>query len=243
MVKNFSMIKDNDKIKRFSGCLDKLNIDLFISSHPIYIRYLTGALIDYSYVLIDKKGTISVLCNIMEMDRARKLTCADDIYGYTTGEYRDKNVFSVSNPYEALKKMIQINYGDQIKIGLDYSYEGYTFVEKIKDVFGQELVCDVHEYIMKVRMIKSEVELNNIKGAIKIIIDGIKYTKNILNEGKTERDIYIEADYYMKGVGAERVYDFLIVASGPNSANPHSRPENKKIFRNEPVNTRLCCCI
>lgn len=45
----------------------------------------------------------------------------------------------------------------------------------------------------------------------------------------------IEAHRYMRTIGAERVYDDLIVASGVRSALPHGRASDKEIMKGDPV--------
>jgi len=227
--------KDYERLQRFSTAIEQAGVDIFISSNEVYIRYLAGNPVDYAYVIIDKNGNTYVLCSLLEFERAREITWVDGVYGYTNVRISGDNIIFAESGYEALKKFITEIFGE-VKIGVDYNYENYPFIDKLYNIFHKERIIDVHKYVIKERMIKSSHELELISRAVDITINGINYAINNINENVSERDIYLDSEYYLKRkAGAEKVFDFLIVASGPNSAYPHHRPSSRKFKRGDAV--------
>lgn len=81
----------------------------------------------------------------------------------------------------------------------------------------------------KMRAVKSKQELGFIKQAQFLTEQTLDYILPRIKAGKTEREIMLDMEFYMRGLGAEGVaFDFIVV-SGKNSSLPHGVPTNKKI--------------
>ena len=83
--------------------------------------------------------------------------------------------------------------------------------------------------LTEMRAVKSIYELNFIKQAQSLTEQTFDYILPRITVGKTEREIMLDMEFYMRGLGATGVaFDFIVV-SGKNSSLPHGVPTTKKI--------------
>ena len=83
------------------------------------------------------------------------------------------------------------------------------------------------------RSIKNAQELDLIRQAQKLTDDTFDYITARITEGRTERDVMLDMEFYMRKLGSEGVsFDFIVV-SGKNSSLPHGVPTDKKIERGD----------
>ena len=83
------------------------------------------------------------------------------------------------------------------------------------------------------RSIKNEKELSLIKEAQKMTDDTFTYILERIAAGRTEKDVMLDMEFFMRKLGSEGVsFDFIVV-SGKNSSLPHGVPTDKKIERGD----------
>lgn len=83
------------------------------------------------------------------------------------------------------------------------------------------------------RAIKTRAELSHIIAAQKLTDDTFSYILERIEVGRTERDVMLDMEFYMRRMGSEGVsFDFIVV-SGKNSSLPHGVPTDKKIERGD----------
>lgn len=93
--------------------------------------------------------------------------------------------------------------------------------------------CKLDILLENLRSRKSPQELQNIISAQKLTDDTFSYILNYIAEGKTEREIMLEMEFFMRKQGSEGVsFDFIVV-SGKNSSLPHGVPTDKKIKKGD----------
>ena len=81
----------------------------------------------------------------------------------------------------------------------------------------------------KMRAVKSEQELSFLRQAQSLTEQTLDYILPRIEIGKTEREIMLDMEFFMRRLGAEGVsFDFIVV-SGKNSSLPHGVPTDKKI--------------
>lgn len=81
--------------------------------------------------------------------------------------------------------------------------------------------------IQKQRGIKSKEEVDCIRRAQKITDDTFQYILHHIKAGRTEREIMLEMEFYLRRQGSEGVSFDFIVLSGKNSSSPHGSPSDK----------------
>ncbi len=83
--------------------------------------------------------------------------------------------------------------------------------------------------LLRLRMIKTEAEIENIKAAQKITDAAFSHILNYIKVGMTEKDVALELEFFMRRMGSEGVSFDTIAVSGKNSSLPHGVPSEKKI--------------
>ena len=87
--------------------------------------------------------------------------------------------------------------------------------------------------ITKQRSIKSADEIALIKQAQKMTDGTFSYILDNISAGRTEREVMLDMEFYMRRLGSEGVsFDFIVV-SGKNSSMPHGVPTDKKIEKGD----------
>ncbi len=91
----------------------------------------------------------------------------------------------------------------------------------------------IQKEISLLRAIKSEKEIELIKSAMSLTDETFSYILNFINEGKTEKEIALKMEFFMRQKGSEGVAFDLIVVSGKNSSLPHGVPCDKPIEKGD----------
>lgn len=87
--------------------------------------------------------------------------------------------------------------------------------------------------LREMRSVKNETELSLMQQAQKLTDDTFSYIIERIEAGRTERDVMLDMEFYMRRLGSEGVsFDFIVV-SGKNSSLPHGVPTDKKIERGD----------
>ncbi|AAT28036.1 M24 family metallopeptidase [[Mycoplasma] mobile] len=77
------------------------------------------------------------------------------------------------------------------------------------------------------RILKDDVEISKIQGAIDISLNAFDMLKSFLTPGVSEKEIDHKLGYLLRRHGAEKESFDTIVASGPNTAMPHAKPSDR----------------
>ncbi len=112
---------------------------------------------------------------------------------------------------------------DYISVG---AFEGYK-----KAFEGVEVLSDtkITDLLLNLRSVKSVTELKNIELAQKLTDDTFSYILERIEKGRSEKEIMLDMEFFMRKQGSEGVaFDFIVV-SGKNSSLPHGVPTDKKI--------------
>ena len=224
------MGRDEDRLRRIKSYMEEAGLDIIIVFDEVHFRYITGGLVDYSASFITNDNTIAVISPVMEGERARMETWADEVYTFSrTG---GDGVITAKNIYEAVSRIVK----GYKRIGLIYDKISYSAFNEFKSYLDNSMeLIDVSRPMSLIRSIKSRVEIENIKKAIQIVEAGLKTCMDNVDVGMTERDLAIKALVEMKAKGADKVLDELIVASGERSALPHGRASSRRISYGEPI--------
>lgn len=111
------------------------------------------------------------------------------------------------------------------------------FVAKLKNI----RFIPVRDIVEKMRGVKTPREINLIAKAAKIADSAFSHILTFIKPGKTEMDIALELEFFMKKAGAEGLSFETIVASGKRSSLPHGTPTQKKIKRGDTITLDFGC--
>ncbi len=83
------------------------------------------------------------------------------------------------------------------------------------------------------RGIKDASEVDKIVKAQRIAEKGFEHICNFIKEGKTEKEIQLELDFFMLSHGAQALSFETIAVSGSNGSMPHGVPTDKPVKKGE----------
>ena len=93
---------------------------------------------------------------------------------------------------------------------------------------------DASEALASLRLRKDQNEVEAMKRAVKVAQDALEATIPLIKIGMTEKEIASELTMQMLKHGSESELPFPpIVSAGPNSANPHASPSDRKLQRGD----------
>lgn len=102
-------------------------------------------------------------------------------------------------------------------------------------------ILPLNGFITKLRMIKTDEEINIIKKAAEITDLAYEDILNKIKPGVSEREIVAELEYFMKRKGADGPSFEFIVASGKRSSMPHGVASDKKIENGDFITIDMGC--
>ncbi len=121
----------------------------------------------------------------------------------------------------------------EIPIGFEDEYTTFSRFLSLKKNAPSITLVPASEQIRSIRMIKDFQELSFIETAAKIADDAFRYILPKIAPGKTEMEIALDLEFYMRKNGAEGLSFETISASGVRSAMPHGVASNKPIEKND----------
>ena len=87
----------------------------------------------------------------------------------------------------------------------------------------------------RLRVVKDEEELALLRRAQEITDDAYDHICEYIKPGLTEQQIRVELETYMLTHGADAISFDSIIASGPNGANPHAQPGERRVQKGDMI--------
>lgn len=198
-------LKDNEAFLISSGS-NRFYITGFNSSAGTVVVTREKAVFFIDFRYFEKAKSTVDSCNVMLYDKG------------------DKGI------YEFLKQeKIKLVFVEASNVSLShYKYLCGVFND-IK--ISKENILDLK--LNEMRAVKCEGELQLIKQAQALTDQTFDYILPRITVGRTEREIMLDMEFFMRALGASGVsFDFIVV-SGKNSSLPHGVPTNKKIEKGD----------
>lgn len=143
------------------------------------------------------------------------------------------NEISVKLTYSFLADVAAALNNENIKtVYVQSEYVTLSEKEKMQDAFGKTEVSAafaLDRIIVDMRAVKSADEISLIKAAQGITDRAFSYILGKIDVGKTEREIALDLEFFMRKEGSEGVAFDTIAVSGKNSSKPHGVPSDKVI--------------
>ncbi len=112
----------------------------------------------------------------------------------------------------------------------DINYKTY---QNFKEKLNLEDLKAVEGVVEALRLIKEDEEIEKIIKAVEIADKGFEFLLDFIEPGRTEKEIALELEFFMKREGGEaNAFDF-IVASGKRGALPHGVASSKVVEKGE----------
>jgi len=227
------MAKDiyDNRIENLQDLMYKNNLDYLGVIAGKDLKYLTGMDFHLSerpvILIVRKDGEPILIYPGFEHEKAN--SCSIEFQKFSYGEDADSLHYAC---HSALKLF------DEGKKGIGVSPQSMRFLEMnllVQADPGIRLVS-AEESFKEIYIQKSAEEIEKIRRAVKIAEEAMRATLPYLRAGISERKIANKLVIHLLEEGSDPDLPFSpIVASGPNSANPHAVPGSRKLQQGDLV--------
>src|SRR5215207_9562030 len=147
-------------------------------------------------------------------------------------------VFAYSeNPAEwdgAFRKAVQALGLDGKRVGVEPRQLRLLEFRHVKAGAPEADYPDASEVLSSLRLRKDQAEVDAMRRAVKIAQDALEAAIPLIKFGMTEKEISSELVVQLLKHGSEPEMPFApIVSAGPNSANPHASPTERKLQKGD----------
>ncbi len=228
----FSKNEYERRVINLRSVMEKSNLDMIILTSMHNIAYYTGFIYcsfgrPYGCVITKKKiSTISA--NIDASQPWRRSHCENIIYTDWKRDNFLKAIVSIVGRDEQTKK-----------IGIENDHVTLEVREKIGSIFPFSVFTDISKELMKLRMIKSNEEIELIKNGARIAdLGGYEIIKHI-RENNTEIEIAIsgrdamEREIVKTYPDSEYMDTWVWFQSGINTDGAHNPKTNRKLIKGD----------
>lgn len=202
------------RIKKLQNKLNQMYIDAFLITKGVNIEYLTGFSLPDGDGLLLVTSQQAILITDQRYEIALHEFNSTEVIGLLTGDY-----------YGSLNELCQKLDIKVLGFEESIAYQTYDLLDEI--MFAD--LVPFSKVIEKMRQIKSQDEINNIRKAAALMTEGYQFVLSFVHAGMTERAVANRLDFWMKEHGASEASFPTIVASGANAAKPHATSSNKPI--------------
>lgn len=184
-------------------------------------RYFTDFDSTDGFLLVTRKGSVFYTDSRYIEAAEKKIKCCEVCEG--------KQVFAQIKDFLNQRGIKNIAVEDSITVA---QYNAMCKNPKLSEF---DILCggEVDEAITRLREVKSEEEKEKIIAAQRIAEQGFLHILNFIKEGRTEKEIQLELDFFMLKNGAEALSFDTIAVSGVNSSMPHGVPSDKRIEKGD----------
>ncbi len=208
------------RINKLREKLKEKNIEAFLVTKKENVRYLSHFTGTAGKLLITENDSIFIT-DFRYLDQAEEQTDGCVI------EEISSNFMEGFAELLKRKKINNLSFESQ-----DINFKMY---QQLKEKLDLEALNPVESLVEELRMIKDQSEVEKIKKAVEIADQGFEFLLDFIEAGKTEKEVSLELEFFMKRKGGEKnAFDF-IVASGKRGALPHGVASNKIIEKGDLV--------
>jgi len=134
----------------------------------------------------------------------------------------------------AFKQAVAFTGIDGCRIGLEPRRFRVLELRLLEVAAPGAKMLSAEDAIASVRMHKDVSEISAMQSAVDIAQDALKATIPLIKIGMTERELAAELTLQLLRHGSDPQLPFSpIVASGPNSANPHATPTDRSLVKGD----------
>ena len=219
------------RIARVRKMMEERGYDAVVIRDEANLRWLTGA-----------KGTFDYT---FEFPHVTFIT-ADECYFHTDSRYF--NTFQENLPADSPWKL-DMNEGTMpcwvaeracdtrsrvIAVEDDMQISFYFGIMRaLEDLSITASLPQLHHDLQRMRAVKDDEEIALMRQAQSITDAAFQHMLTFIKPGLTEKEIRTELENFMFSNGADSLAFGSIVASGPNTANPHAVPSDRVVQRGD----------
>ncbi len=215
----------DNRLQLLFDLLEKHNVDAVAINPGPALTYLTGLHFHLmerpTILLVSKKGKIGLI--LPELEAGKIAESRIPLTPFTFGD----NPGLWPNTINEAVKSLGLESG---RIGVEPIRLRFLELNFLQQAAPQAKFVGAEALFSDLRLCKDESEIDLMLEAIRIAQEGLRATLSMIKVGVSEQEIASELVINMFRLGSEPELPFApIVAGGPNSANPHATPTDRKI--------------
>ena len=231
-----------ERLNKVKIYMQKKGIDLLVSHDPSNMNYLTGYdawSFYYAQCVIVHVNADEPICFVRNQDSGG---------AYIKTYLKDENIIKYHekyihtwplHPYDALVDLIKERKWDKLSIGLEMDSHYFTAYcyEKLKQGLPNAKIKDSERLVNWARLIKSEAEINLMKGAALISQQAMKVAMESINPGVRQCDAVAEIQRALfRGtpeIGGEYASIATLLPTGRGTSASHLTATDEKFVKGE----------
>ncbi|TMD00391.1 MAG: aminopeptidase P family protein [Chloroflexi bacterium] len=190
-------------------------VDAAFVTRPVSIAYLTGVHAnpyERLMALVVGRERATLVVPAIELENAERVKPDVDLDSWRDGE----------DPYRLVHRAL-----DRFdRLGVEKDHLTVDVAEALRERVGATEMDDIGREIRRMRLIKSDAELEKLGQAAAITDTATEEILGWLREGKTELEVALALGASIGAGGGTLAFETLVL-SGPNSALPHGRPSGR----------------
>lgn len=217
------------RIEKLIRLMTAAELDAVVLNPGATMRYLSGLefhLMERPVVLlVTKDGDARMILPILEEAKldSSKVAAKTSLFGDDPSSWQ--GVFN-----QALADLS----GKRLRVGVESGRLRYLEYAFLKNALPEAQFSDAGSVFAGLRMSKDAEELNRMRKAAQIAEKALISTLKLIQPGQSEKEIASELLVQLYRHGSDQELPFApIVSSGPNSANPHASPSDRRVGRGE----------
>lgn len=204
-------------LQRLREKLSESELDAIVVSSEVNQRWLTGFPFQDGLVVVTDKRAV-LLTDFRYIEAAKASKAAKEF------EIQMPSVRMPEAAYEIIKEE------KSVRIGLEEATLAMANAENFREVFeGCVVTGGASAMIDRLREFKDEEEIEYMKQAQAITDMAFAHMLEWLTPDKTEIEVALEIEFFMRSHGAERAAFDTIAVSGKASSLPHGVPRDVKL--------------
>ncbi|RKJ62060.1 aminopeptidase P family protein [Butyricicoccus sp. 1XD8-22] len=205
------------KLDKLRKSLEEQNVDALIITNEHNRRYITGFTGTAGIAIVSKNDAVFIT-DFRYMEQAKK-----QIIDFRIVQHKKQIIDEVAD------QVVEMGIKS---LGFEKDTVTYSLFEEFQAKIQADLI-PLSGLIEKIRLIKTNEEINIIKVACEIADNAFTHILNFIKPGVTELEVSNELEFFMRKQGATSTSFDTIVASGTRSALPHGVATDKVIEKGD----------
>jgi Xaa-Pro dipeptidase len=221
----------NNRITLLKDLMQAEKLDILAINAGVDLEYFTGLKFHLSerpaVLLIPTEGLPVFIFPDFEKEKTKQSAINLDLFSYPEDTNEWPKIFSQASTKLGLSNKI---------IGVSPESMRFLELDLIQKAAGHHNFVSAMEIMKKLKIQKDPEEITSIKKAISIAENALIMLKPKIQAGISEKFLANQLVIYLLTEGSEPDLPFdPIVASGPNSSNPHARPGDRLLQEGDAV--------
>jgi Xaa-Pro dipeptidase len=213
------------RLNKLNASLQTSGLDSVILNPGPMLKYLTGLsfhLMERPVVLLFAKDQDpAIVLPELELQKVASLPYKLQVFAYPENPSEWDNAF---------RKAVQALGLEGKRIGVEPRQLRLLEFRHLKGAAPEADYPDASDVLSALRLKKDQVEVEAMRQAVRIAQAALEATIPLIKTGMTEKELSAELVVQLLRHGSEPETPFApIVSGGPNSANPHASPSDRKL--------------